>query len=318
MSASLRLKFILAASVLTLLFPLCVFGCRWAQSNVSALSLRTAPSHSAEMDTQAVLGAPLLVDSVSGDWARVMTADSVVCYAPLKSVVMKDSADMARWRQARRVIVTGLEPLLIVADTLGWGVGNIVSDVTLCSVLEGRVAPGSAYASVGLPDGRHGFLPAGVVEDFASWSRRDHAPEEILSAARSMTGMPYLWGGTTSKAVDCSGFTQTCFFYAGSLIPRNSRGQAAAGKPVGNDSGLRPCDLLFFGEGDDERITHVGIYVGGTRFIHSSGLVFESSFDPSDSLFIPRKVLSAVRFSLDDPRFLVSLNPFYFRQDTAE
>lgn len=308
----------MAASVLTLLFPLCGFGCGWAQSNVSALSLRALPSHSAEMETQVTLGAPLRVDSVSGDWVRVMTADGVACYAPLKSIVMKDSADMARWRRSPRVIVTALEPLSIIADTLRSGAADVVSDVTLCSVLEGSILPGASYVSLLFPDGRHGFLPSWAVEDFESWSRRTHTPDEILMAARSMTGVPYLWGGTTSKAVDCSGFTQTCFFFAGSLIPRNSRGQAAAGMPVNIDGSLQPCDLLFFGEGDGERITHVGISTGGSRFIHSSGLVFESSFDPADPLFIPRKVLSVARFTLGDPCFLVSCNPFYFPQGTAE
>ena len=318
MLAASRLKAIMAASVLTLLFPLCGLACRWAQSNVSALSLRVQPAHSAEMETQVTLGAPLRIDSVSGDWARVLTADGVTCYAPLKSIVMKDSADMARWRRSPRVIVTALEPVRVVADTLGTGGADVVSDVTLCSVLEGSVAPGASYVSLRFPDGRRGFLPSWAVEDLTSWSCRSHTPDEIISVARSMTGVPYLWGGTTSKAVDCSGFTQTCFFYAGSLIPRNSRGQAAAGMPVDMDGGLHPCDLLFFGEGDGVKITHVGISTGGSRFIHSSGLVFESSFDPADPLFIPRKVLSAVRFQLDDPRFLVSRNTFYFPQDTAE
>lgn len=288
-------------------------GEQWAQSNVSALCLRSAASHGSEMETQAFCGMPLRVDTVAGDWARVVTPDGVDCYAPVKSIVLRDSAEMAAWRKSPRLIATSLRPELIVGDTLAPDGGAIVSDVTLCSIFEGEKRPGAVFAEVRLPDGRGGFIRSEAVEDFEEWSRIEPSADRIIEAARSMTGTPYLWGGTTSKATDCSGFTQLSFFYSGIMIPRNSRGQAAfCGAAEPDMTGLERGDLLFFGEGDGERITHVGIYSGATRFLHSSGMVRENSFDPADPRYIPRRVLCAGHVDLQDPAIRIASHPWYF------
>lgn len=299
----------------SLIVALSARGQQWAQSNVSALCLRSAASHGSEMETQAFCGMPLRVDSVAGDWARVSTPDGVDCYAPLKSIVLRDSAEMAAWRKSPRLIATSLRPELIVGDTLAPDGGAIVSDVTLCSIFEGEKSPGAVFAEVRLPDGRRGYIRSEAVEDFDEWSRREPSADRIIDAARSMMGTPYLWGGTTSKSTDCSGFTQLSFFYSGIMIPRNSRGQAAfCGAAEPDMTGLERGDLLFFGEGDGERITHVGIYSGVTRFLHSSGMVRENSFDPEDPWYIPRRVLCAGRVDLQDPSLKVANHPWYFER----
>lgn len=85
----------------------------------------------------------------------------------------------------------------------------------------------------------------------------------VLSVARQYLGTPYLYGGTTTSAFDCSGYTRHVFSQGGKSIPRTSGGQYAASAKITNP---QPGDLVFFGRSS---VTHVGIYLGGGRFIGS-------------------------------------------------
>jgi cell wall-associated NlpC family hydrolase len=84
----------------------------------------------------------------------------------------------------------------------------------------------------------------------------------------------YKWGGNTpTEGFDCSGFTKFLFAKYGVALPRTSREQAHAGAAVAADFGdLRPGDLMFFAE-PGEAISHVAIYAGNGRILHSSSSV---------------------------------------------
>ena len=88
----------------------------------------------------------------------------------------------------------------------------------------------------------------------------------VLAAARKLSGVPYVYGGTTPAGFDCSGFTSYVFARAGKTIPRTSSAQAAAATPVSR-SNLRPGDLVFFSPGGS--VSHVAIYAG-------NGMVWEA------------------------------------------
>ncbi len=79
----------------------------------------------------------------------------------------------------------------------------------------------------------------------------------------------YLWGGTVGPNYDCSGLMQAAFVAAGIWLPRDAYQQEAFTKPVSNINDLEPGDLVFFGT--SEKATHVGLYLGDNRYIHSSG-----------------------------------------------
>ena len=86
--------------------------------------------------------------------------------------------------------------------------------------------------------------------------------DAIVSAAYSQLGVPYVWGGTTANVgLDCSGLAQYCYRQAGISIPRNTESQYAQGTKIPL-SEAQPGDILY-------RTGHVGIYIGGDRYIHA-------------------------------------------------
>jgi cell wall-associated NlpC family hydrolase len=91
-----------------------------------------------------------------------------------------------------------------------------------------------------------------------------------------------LWGGTSTKGFDCSGFVQTVFYMNNVFLPRDVSQMILEGEQIESSddlSNLIPGDLLFFGS-NPNRATHVGIYLGNQQFIHSDGWVHINSLNP--------------------------------------
>jgi cell wall-associated NlpC family hydrolase len=102
-------------------------------------------------------------------------------------------------------------------------------------------------------------------------ARPEQAQRDTLVAlARRQVGVRYLLGGSDpDRGFDCSGFLQYLMRRLDVRLPRTAAEQARVGQEVPRDlSRLLPGDILTFGSGD--RVTHVGVYVGGGRFIHAS------------------------------------------------
>ena len=128
---------------------------------------------------------------------------------------------------------------------------------------------------------------------------------KMIALAKQMLGSPYLWGGTSSKGVDCSGFTKNAYFSQGVILERDAYQQARNGEhpDFTNIEELQPGDLLFFGP-SKQKIAHVGIYIGNTYYIHASGLVRINSIDPKN----PNYILTEKRQLVASSRIVNSLN----------
>lgn len=97
------------------------------------------------------------------------------------------------------------------------------------------------------------------------WGNPKRAPRsEVVQIAMRYLGAPYRWGAAGPNAFDCSGFTMFVYAQVGVRLPHSSRAQISCGERVSR-ANLQPGDLVFFGS----PIHHVGIYVGGGRYIHA-------------------------------------------------
>jgi probable lipoprotein NlpC len=105
--------------------------------------------------------------------------------------------------------------------------------------------------------------------------RLDENVATVIQTARSYTGTPYRWGGTTRVGMDCSGLLCTSFQSINVTLPRTSEEQSRYGKPV-KTRDLKEGDLVFFGANKNSReITHVGMVTevindNEIKFIHAS------------------------------------------------
>jgi len=111
--------------------------------------------------------------------------------------------------------------------------------------------------------------------------------ELVIAKARTYTGTPYKWGGTTGKGMDCSGLLMNSFKAIDFTIPRTTAEQRKIGSRVGKNE-IKEGDLLFFATSKKKRkITHVGLVTEAhgkkITFIHASTSkgVTESSLDNS-------------------------------------
>jgi len=107
---------------------------------------------------------------------------------------------------------------------------------------------------------------------------------DVVRTALDAIGSPYQWGGTAANGFDCSGLIQYAYGQHGVRVPRMSRDQATAGTDVTPVvEALQPGDILLFSARPGGGVTHVGMYVGESKFIHSSSTgVKLSRLDPHD------------------------------------
>ncbi len=94
----------------------------------------------------------------------------------------------------------------------------------------------------------------------------------LESEARKWIGTPYKWGGISRRGVDCSAFVQNVYKNIGVNLPRTAHQQFESSLIV-NRSSRKAGDLIFFkknGKSSRGNVTHVGIYLGNGKLIHSS------------------------------------------------
>ncbi|HEX4600534.1 MAG TPA: C40 family peptidase [Gemmatimonadales bacterium] len=128
-----------------------------------------------------------------------------------------------------------------------------------------------------------------------AWSPPDVAPPEpptavsgtagdVVQTAIEALGTPYVWGGTEDNGFDCSGLIQYAYGQHGIRLPRRSGDQAHAGAEVTPVvQALRPGDILLFSARPGAGVSHIGMYVGELKFIHSSSRgVKLSRLEPTD------------------------------------
>lgn len=149
-------------------------------------------------------------------------------------------------------------------------------------------------AIIGKMKGDYTFSPPAAARFFPS-SQKDKAGD-ILMNAMGMLGIAYKWGGDTPQnGMDCSGFVRYVFKTTANIdLPHIAREMAKEGVSVAR-SDLRPGDLVFFATHRRRVVSHVGIYIGGNKFIHTPRTGKTVEIRPLDNSYWTKAYLGARR-----------------------
>lgn len=261
----------------------------WGVIYNSAGTLRAEPRYGSELVSQGLLGMPVMILEKRGGWWRIQTPDKYIGWMN-GSVKAMTKPELQQYLQKPKIIVTSVFAHSLEKperDSLP------VSDLVTGNMLVMKGANGEFY-HVEYPDGREGYVSKSDGVETTEWLKGIKLTgESIVNTAYRFIGIPYLWGGTSSRGLDCSGFTKTVYFMHGVILARDASQQVHSGKLTddqGDFSNALPGDLLFFGskatdDNPEEKVVHVGIYIGNNRFIHASDYIHVSSLDPADPLY---------------------------------
>ena len=264
---------------------------KYAVVNNSVANIRSQGRHSGELATQALLGMGLKVLQIQGAFYLVQTPDAYISWVDHGGVTLMNQEEYLAWNKAAKIIYTQ-----------GWGYSyqgkdinsRKVSDLVLGAQLK-LISDEGNYYKVEYPNKRIAYVKKSESELYDNWIKEVKPSGELIEKyAFDFIGAPYLWGGTSTKGMDCSGFTKTVYLMNGFIIPRDASQQINAGKNVDPDlkfENLEKGDLMFFGkkatDSTKQRTTHVGIWLGNGKgeFIHEASQVRLSSINPESEYY---------------------------------
>jgi hypothetical protein len=251
--------------------------------NVSVGNLRSSPSHRVELVDQVLMGMEVNLIKKESFWYLVQTPSGYLGWITRVSLERVSDKDLQNWQASERYTLITKYSQIFSKPTEK---SQVISDLVLGTIFIKKSNPG-IWMEIELPDGRVGFVKSKDVVPYQVIDNQTFPDRNrIIELAKTMMGIPYMWGGNSIKALDCSGFTSTVFRTEGYQLLRDASMQANMGEEIIPDSNyinVLPGDLIFFGS--PNRITHVGLCLGGSYFIHCSGDVHINSLDESDELF---------------------------------
>ncbi len=250
--------------------------------NNSVSSIRSRGSHVAEIVNQALLGNPIKVLKKEKGWCLIQTPNQYLGWINSADIVMKDSIEWKEYKTGKKIIY---KEQYGFSYTLPDGKSQVVTDLVVGCILL-VIGNKKEFYEVKYPDNRIAFVKKEETEDLNIVFNKKPEGDALVKTAKKFNGIPYLWGGFSSKAIDCSGFTSNIYFLNGIILQRDASQQIKYGKEITSNyeyTNLLKGDLLFFGrkayDSVPEKVIHVGMYIGDSEFIHASGRVLINSMD---------------------------------------
>lgn len=322
---------------------------RMAVVELSTIYMRQAPDYESALETQELMGTIVEIVGEKGYWREIVSPQPYKAWATEKGLVEMSEEELKAYEEAPKVMFTGLYGHVYM--------GPSFKAVTLCDLVGGDVlryeGKKGRWTEVMLPSGRKGYIPTDECQphygfrsiaqgEGSAESISSRTTEAIIAESQKLLGVPYLWGGMSSKGVDCSGLVRISHIMNGILLPRNASQQINCGdripmeidtqwweiltspkahqddrkisehqgdwedslkeEMIRRTKNLERGDLVFFGTpatepGKKPRISHVGIYLGNGKMIHSSHMVRINSLIPGDKDYYENswKLVGAVR-----------------------
>ena len=193
---------------------------------------------------------------------------------------------------------------------------SVVRPITLCLAPLGVLLLTSCAQQSTLNQSAMDVLASIVLAGSPTGSSRSTSTSasaaRVLDTADDYLGVPYRWGGTSPETgFDCSGYVRYVFARQGVQLPRTSREQAGAGQGVSaRVSQLRQGDIMLFAE-SHKQISHVAIYAGDGRIIHSSssgGGVRYDDLDTKRGQWFVQHMVAARRLTSDGRSLVQALD----------
>ncbi len=263
--------------------------------NLPIMQIRDNPKHSAQLITQGLFGMGMKIIGTNpekNDWIQIsMDDDKYVGWVKKADVWFVDKNSYIDWLESNKIMITDATINLLNSTNI-----NDKSGIKLYLTTRIRlVGEKGDFYQVKLTGGNkyysnHDFF---VPKSSARFIGKRLLPlnvsgKDIAEKGKMLFSTPYLWGGASPNMTDCSGFTQMLYKLNGYSLPRDADQQQNFAKPINSMNDLKSGDLVFFAENKGKKASHVGIYLGDKKFIHSSvgyGGVAITSFDPKDELF---------------------------------
>lgn len=283
-------------------------GKRMAVVEFSTSYLRQQPDYESALETQELMGTVVEIVGEQSYWREIISPQPYKAWCTDKGLIEMTEEELKAYEEAPKVMFMGLYGHVYEKPT--------DKSASICDLVGGdimRIADKGKgrWTKVMLPSGKTGYVPSKDLkkhEGFISIAQGEGSAESIdpktteaiIAEAMKLLGVPYLWGGMSAKGVDCSGLVRISHIMNGILLPRNASQMIKCGDRVELDE-LQRGDLVFFGTsatGDKPmRVTHVGIYLGGNKIIHSSHCVRINSLIPSDKDYYENahKMIAAIR-----------------------
>lgn len=225
-------------------------------------NMYSKPSEEADVVSQAIFGAAVVIVEQQAGWLRIRTADEYLGWVPASAVKSGSYG-----RTQRVAIVESLMAHLYRTPSVTKHAPLVtVPYETRLEVVAEPDGDDRRWIQVRLPDDRAAYVQRGDV----TLEPKTLAVPEMIQLAKRFLGLPYTWGGTSSFGYDCSGYTQMLCRRMGKSLPRDAGPQARwEGMQVISKEELAAGDLLYFGP-SEKRVTHTGMYIGNGEFIHAS------------------------------------------------
>lgn len=265
-------------------------------ANTGVMQIRDNAKHSAQLVTQGLFGMSMKIlakQPKKDEWVLVsMDDDKYIGWVRKPDIWFVNKEKYEEYKNNDKVMISDLFVHLLNSPN-----SDDKSDIKLYMTTKlNLVSEEGNFYKVKMPGGNKQFAEKEfyISKDKAKFLGKEMTPDQefkskIVVKAKNMISAPYLWGGASPAMMDCSGYTQMLYRLSGYQIPRDADQQQAFAKPIKSQNDLEVGDLVFFSE-NKKYATHVGMYIGDKRFIHSSvgyGGVAITSFDPKDPLYNP-------------------------------